>query len=390
MLFALGSGIAFAEQDDGAQTTDPALSSPPPADPGPEVIADRTANSQTFRLPNGELQARVYESPVNYLDNEGDWKPIDEDLEEAANGLLLNADNRFELTLPQRMGSGAVRLAEDGQWVSYRLLGQASEAAEVEGNSASYEASTPGTQFDLASIATGVKEQIELADPAQPNSFSFELDASHGLTPSLEADGSLQFRDEEGHLFSTLPPPVVSDSSPGGATSYDAVAYDLQPASEGWRLTLSVDQDWLSDSERIWPVRIDPTLTVKSPSLDCSIGSLPAPEGWGKCASPSNATLYATYNQTEGQAQRSLLRFDLSSIPTNAYVSSATVSLYAPTAAENTAGVEMRRVTKPWTSALNWRRYESNPTGGLWATPGGDYTAEGADILTTQRGSQAG
>jgi RHS repeat-associated protein len=390
MLLALGSGIAFAEQDDSAQATDPVLSSPPAADPGPEVIADRTANSQTFRLPSGELQARVYESPVNYLDNEGDWKPIDEDLEEAANGSLINADNRFELTLPQRIGSGAVRLAEDGQWVSYRLLGQASEAAEVEGNSASYEASTPGTEFDLASIATGVKEQIELSDPAQPNSFSFELDASHGLTPSLEADGSLQFRDEEGHLFSTLPPPVVSDSSPGGATSYSAVAYDLQPASEGWRLTLSVEQDWLADSERIFPVRIDPTLTLKSPSLDCSIGSLPAPDGWGKCASPGNALLYATYNQTEGQAQRSLLRFNLGLIPTNAYVSSATVSLYAPTAAENTAGVEMRRVTKPWTSALNWRRYESNPAGGLWATPGGDYTAEGADILTAQRGSQAG
>ncbi len=390
MLLILGSGIAFAEQDDGGQSTDPILSSPPAADPGPEVIADRTANSQTFRLPSGELQTRVYETPINYLDNEGEWKPIDESLEEAANGSLVNADNRFELTLPQRMGSGAVRLTEDGQWVSYRLLGQASEAAEVEGNSASYEASTPGTEFDLASLATGVKEQIELSNPAQPSSFDFELDASQGLTPSLEPDGSLQFHDEEGQLFSTLPAPVVSDISSGGATSYDAVAYDLQPDGEGWRLTLSVKRDWLSDSERVWPVRIDPTLTLTSPSLDCSIGSLPAPDGWGKCASPSNVLLYATFSQTEGQAQRSFLRFDLSAIPTNAYVSSATASLYAPAAAENTAGVEMKRVTKPWTSALNWRRYESNPMGGLWAAPGGDYTAEGADILTAQRGSQAG
>jgi hypothetical protein len=48
MLLALGSGIAFAEQSESGNEvaqTDASLSTPPPAEPGPEVVAARTASS---------------------------------------------------------------------------------------------------------------------------------------------------------------------------------------------------------------------------------------------------------------------------------------------------------------------------------------------------------
>jgi len=49
LLLAIGSGIAFAEQDE-AGSTDPALSEAPTAEPGPEVVADRTATSRTLNF----------------------------------------------------------------------------------------------------------------------------------------------------------------------------------------------------------------------------------------------------------------------------------------------------------------------------------------------------
>jgi hypothetical protein len=37
-------------------------------EPGPEVVADRTATPQTFELPGGALETRIFPSPINYRD----------------------------------------------------------------------------------------------------------------------------------------------------------------------------------------------------------------------------------------------------------------------------------------------------------------------------------
>ena len=68
-LFALAvlvSGLALANDEDlsGGVTQDP------PAQIVAELPALRTATSQTFELSNGEREARLYESPVNYRDDD--------------------------------------------------------------------------------------------------------------------------------------------------------------------------------------------------------------------------------------------------------------------------------------------------------------------------------
>src|SRR5260221_10849908 len=88
-LVICGTGIALAAPD-GSESP-PAitqLSSAPQPDPGPELESKRTATSDTFRLAGGALETRVYESPINYRDAEGDWQPIDEGLEELPGGGL--------------------------------------------------------------------------------------------------------------------------------------------------------------------------------------------------------------------------------------------------------------------------------------------------------------
>jgi RHS repeat-associated protein len=390
VLVVCGTGITFAAE--GASTTDEtSLSAAPEESEGVELPSKRTATSDTFRLPSGALETQLYESPVNYRDNEGDWKPIEEGLEYAQGKALANGANSFDLSLPAKMGAGAVRLSEEGQWVSYKLLGEETQPAELQEGIASYE--TPsGPAFDLSGLANGVKEQIELTDSSQPSSFRFELDASSGLVPSIEEDGSLAFRDGEGEVFASLPAPTVTDSAPEAVASSDAVGYTLQERSGGgWLLTLEVNREWLSSPDRVLPVMIDPTLTVESPSLDCMIRSLPASEGTGACGVKGQQSLQASYIQKENQPERSLLAFNVGTIPKTAYITEAKVKLNSPVAAENTAAVQIRRVTKPWTENVNWRRYAIQGNGGLlWATPGGDYTSEGAEVLTSKRGSGAG
>jgi RHS repeat-associated protein len=193
-----------------------------------------------------------------------------------------------------------------------------------------------------------------------------------------------------------MPAPTMSDSSPEGPQVSEAVQYKLEPGGGGeWRLVLEADRGWLTQPERSWPVRIDPTLTAL-PSLDCTYGGTKGAAGWRICASSGGKELSTRHVpqwlKPNGSEQveswtRSALRFNLGAIPANSYVHDAAVGLYAPSTAVNTSGLELRRATKSWTANLNWRTYNGSH---FWTKEGGDYTSEGASESTSERGSQAG
>lgn len=342
---------------------------------GVEIPDLRTATSDTFLLPGGQRETRLYQSSVNYRDEDGGWEPIDESLDETAAGGLTNAANSFDLQLPEQMGAGSVRLSQDGQWLSYRLLGAQTGEAEVEDGTAVYDSAGGDLSFELHSLANGLKEEIVLADNSQPRRYSFALDFSDGLTPTLAEDGSIEVEDPEGVLFATLPAPTISDAS--GAPPSDAVHYDLQEGSDAgtWTLAVEADEAWLSDPDRAWPVTIDPSAFFAT-EQDCSVGSTPLPAGWSACGAGGSKELITAYSQIEKQPVRTFLRFNIGkSIPWDSYISKAVMKLWAPKAAENTvSGLETRRVTQNWNTTLNWQRYKE---GGNWSTPGGDFTSEG-------------
>jgi len=387
-LLSVASSGARADEGQSTEAEVPA---------GVELPDKRTATSDTYRLPGGALRTEVFAGPVNYETDDGEFKPIEEELEEAPDGSITNGANSFDLQLPEQMGEGAVRLSEEGDWLSYRLLGQGTEAAEVEGATASYDTGN-GSSFELHSLADGVKEEIILDNTLAPSFYRFALDFSAGLQPSLEDDGSIKVKNAKGELFATLPVPTISDSSDAPPTG--AVHYSLQEGSEAghWTLTVEADEAWLSDPERIFPATIDPSAFIFT-EQDCTIGSVPAPKGWSQCGSSGATELAAGYVQSESQPIRSFLRFKLGNnlspvIPANAYISKATLRLYAPKAAESTVpGLETRRVTQDWTTKLNWEQFKTNNFLGAykWTTPGGDFTSEGkAEVLTASRGSGAG
>jgi RHS repeat-associated protein len=390
LALGLDGGIASGDGEVPAEEA--------PSEQRTELPGERTATSNTFRLASGELQTDLYETPVNFEDEEGKWKPIDEELEETSSG-ITNGANSFDLKLPQQVGSGAVRLSEEGQWVSYRFLGTPTEAAEVEGNAAAYEAQSGRFDFELLSLADGVKEAITLNDPSAPSTYRYEMQLAQGLEPQLTEDGSIAIRDSEGKLFATVPAPTIEEAGNGLAGPSDAVHYSLEEGAEGsWVLSVEADEAWLHSPERKLPITLDPGL-VKSAAtnLDCMIGSLPAPKGWSACGASGTKELTVAYSQTEKQAVRTFLRFDMGTslsplIPTNSYVQSAKLSLYSPKEAENTPALETKRVTKSWSTKINWEEYDKEfLTGKKWTTPGGDFTSEGnAEVTTAVRGAKAG
>jgi RHS repeat-associated protein len=209
--------------------------------------------------------------------------------------------------------------------------------------------------------------------------------------PVLTKGGSVLFRDSGGQEVASIPPPSVTDAD-SLAPNQEQVHYEIAPRGDNaWLLIVSVDPDWLEGAGRSWPVRIDPTMTAEEPNLDCVIGGKSGQEGWIDCADWGRPNLLAGYNAELNSAEdnwyRSLMYLPTGEIPHGADVTSAELMLYAPEAAQNTSGVAVHQVTKPWTWQANWKRYTQ---GQLWAAQGGDYVPEALGEVKTPGGGGAG
>jgi RHS repeat-associated protein len=362
-----------------------------------ELVQERTATSDTFEIENGERETRIYESPVNFEDSEGIWKPINEELEAAPNGAITNGANSFDLSLPEQVGEGAVRLASEGQWVSYRYLGPATEAAEVEGSSATYEGQGSQPSFELKSLANGLKESIILADPSQASDYRFELDASVGVSPEIMDDGSIAFKDQSGEVVADMPAPSISDAAKPEEASR-AVHYALEADSSHWILSVEVDPEWLNAPGRLFPAVVDPSVLIGSPEKDCIIANTTENEMCGNTGY-SYLTSKAKYLENgETQLARTLLQFNLTPIPKSSYLTSGTIGLYSAKEATNVSRVDLYDLSHWWESTAtrhpDWLHYsDDGHDHNRWTNPGGDYGAHmstPAFITTAGRGSQPG
>src|SRR4029077_19187147 len=314
------TGIALAAQEEFESPPPAPQLSSPPQDVGTELPSKRTTTSDTFLLPDGSRETRIFENSINYRDTEGDWKPIDEGLKELEGGGLSNGPNRFDIHLPEKLGSGPTRLSIDGEWVSAKLAGSQTEEAQLQGETATYESASGDAIFAFESLPNGLKEDIEIADPSAPHSFVFELDTSAGLTPEAAEDGSIRLHDESGRRVAELPPPILLDSTPGEPQVSHDVHYELAPgADHGWLLTVNAETEWLAKPDLTWPIHLDPTMTLPSPELDCAIVATEGSEGSGLCGSKGQKQLYGRYRHvmfsnctSKEEWARSLLRFNLS------------------------------------------------------------------------------
>ena len=104
-----------------------------------------------------------------------------------------------------------------------------------------------------------VKESILIEKPQEQYAYSFVLDLQ-GLTPTLEADGSVLLRGADGEPVYEIPAPYLADAD--GATSLEDAAYKLERISGGYLLTVEADPEWMNAPERAYPVTLDPTILL--------------------------------------------------------------------------------------------------------------------------------
>jgi hypothetical protein len=230
---------------------DEKTSVPAATQPGPlEKVYDNADGTQTTEFAG---------SPVNYRRADGTWAPIDTRLvPDQKEGGWRNAADSVDLKLAS--SATAPELAkvtfDERHSVAYSMAGVSGGVADAAGSTVTYRGVAPGVDLRLEARPGGLKETVVLASGKAPASFVFPLKLT-GLTARLKG-GQVELADETGAVRGVIP----AGTSVDAAGKPGEVGYELIQQGGGPALKVSVDEQWLRDPKRAFPVEVDPTVQV--------------------------------------------------------------------------------------------------------------------------------
>lgn len=288
-----------------------------------EVTEMREESVKYFLCDDGSYIAATYAAPVHYNEN-GVWKEIDNTLTPSSKSgeTVYSTKGGLNVTVPSDLGSGKRFTATNGSYtisfgvksIDNSLSAQAkvvetdalpsvvkmnstadisdekvtassmaqkvetltekqkvekfnNEQMTVDKQSAAVVYKGFNQQSDLEYIVTSnsLKENIVVYKPQDEYVYSFDLD-SDGLIPVEQPNGSIILVESEAsqEAVFTLDAPYMYDAN--GAESYD-IELSIKENGDEYVVMVEADSTWLNNSEREFPVVIDPTWSAPNSKI---------------------------------------------------------------------------------------------------------------------------
>jgi len=209
---------------------------------------------------------------------------------------------------------------------------------------ATFEQVLPGVDAELTPLRDGIKEVFVLHSPSSTRDLEFDIDLQ-GLMARLTELGEVEYLDADGEVVAVTPMAFMEDSASEGS-GMGRVEYQLSQSDAGTTLTMDLDDEWLDDPDRQWPVRVDPSLVQLTAWNDDTF----ALQGW-----PANWSQHPelrTGTDTGGTYRyRSFMHFSTAAL-SGKVIDSAVLSLWgvhSPSCTERR--VDLLRVTESWTGS---------------------------------------
>ncbi|MBM3933541.1 MAG: DNRLRE domain-containing protein [SAR202 cluster bacterium] len=333
-----------------------------------EILQKRTSKSKTVLNVDGTYTDTVYSSPVHYEESPGVWRDIDNTLRPSlAEGYAFEKTaNSFTAMFGDVSSADGVKVALGDQAISFGLEGAAEVEPVVEGNKITYPEVYPGVDLVLTVNSDGVKEEIVLKQPVKDASFTFTVGTA-GLDVRENEDGTIGLYSGDKQVM-YMPKAFMYDSG-NNDVGHPNRSSDVSMEIKDGYLIITPNAEWLADSSRVYPLVIDPTITMQpdaTSAKDTSFESdTPTVNYHGD---------YLTVFSYAGYYSRALVQFDLSHIPASATIDSADLSLYAfDWFVNDDVTLNVHAVTNPWTEAgATWQTRDGSTN---WTSTGGDFYA---------------
>ncbi|WP_406192102.1 DUF6531 domain-containing protein [Kitasatospora sp. NBC_01560] len=362
-----------AKNVDPAKSFDPATSK--------ELPQQRTAQQRTFQNTDGTFTTRSYPQPVNFRRSDGSWAAVDSTLipaGKASAGRAAPTQDGWTTTSGERElklavtanADPLVRLQlGDGVSVGYALQGATAAQGAAKGSTITYPDARPQADVSMVAGSSSFKEILTLKAASAPTEWVFPL-RLQGVTASLNADGAVVFTDGSGAVRGRMPAGWMEDSASApnsgeGAVS-GGVSYELVSLDGGQALKVRLDEVWLHAPERVYPVKVDPSLSsVKA--VDGTYAESP----YNLDFSGDGILKVGTYDAGKHQAS-SFIRFNgIENSLSNATVLGARLSLFDAWSASCTPRtVSIHPITQDWQEGTAATRLLPGPsTGPALAAP---------------------
>ena len=342
-----------------------------------EIIGKRTETSKTFRMSDGSFVVAEYGKKVHFADENGELQDYDNTLSSADASLsdaedfsgVANAESDVQIKLANNSNSNnLLKIQKDEYKVSVHPVDadktkavevnaqdSASDGTDIESaatldkysSGAVYKDIYAGVDFEYIIYGNSVKENIIVKEALDSYTFTFELKI-HGLTPSLQPDGSVTLCNEADEVVFVIPKGVMYDSN---GESSDEVGYTLTHKNgKKYILTVTASEEWINAEERVFPVTVDPTFT-------------PADNGTNtedvQISDSGTVYSYTATQMTVGysgsyQNQVLIKAKSLSELPDSAVIVDAKLNMYKASATSSVT-VNAYTVTEEWSSStVTW------------------------------------
>jgi RHS repeat-associated protein len=361
----------MAQEDSQApSSTEEVSTSAVPAAPE-EMTDERTVTSRTFQNPDGSFTTEVHAGPIHYKAANGNLRPIDTTIVESDNPSWAyeTRSASYELLIPHDLADQGLIVRQDGHEIEFRPQG-AGGAPTVTDSTVTFHDAYPGVDLTYEATPTGVRELIVVQNEQAMQDFVFDVDPG-ALDATVQPDGSVTLEDSVEKVAVLDAPYAYEEADPASITP-QAVDLDVTEQVDGeLEVAIETAEAWFGDVARDYPVVIDPTITLRPASQDCTISG-------GSSQNDSSCGTSANYIRAgfNGSPRRGLIKFNLSSIPANATVSDGTIALYLDaTQSLNSNSDEYRlwRLTRNWTDEATWNKFDGQNN---WSNAGGDFETD--------------
>jgi RHS repeat-associated protein len=231
-------------------------------------VVGRDAESTTYRRLDGMETVRLYGEPVNFRDADGEWRAIDTKVVADDSGGFRNSAGPTRFTFAGDTSlAEPVGIAGEGWSMRFGLQGAAEDKqASTEGSTVTYGDVSPGLDLTYEVGAGSLKETIVLRDvPAAEREGRFRFPISlEGVSAVAQEDGVALVNSSD-QVIARIPDGNMWDSASGEAGPARSIV-DVGLAVEGDKsfIDVSPSREWLEAPERVYPVFVDPTITLGS------------------------------------------------------------------------------------------------------------------------------
>jgi hypothetical protein len=275
-----------------------------------EEINKREESSKTFLCEDGSYIAVTYSEPVHFKNGEM-WKEID-------NSLILDNDNKYKprasgytIELPDELSDSSNIVAKNDKYslsfsvnpiksesffssqaqrtsvkdlassviysdsnydenpssddpdiIAVEKYNKAVTTVKNQKDALVYKDVFPGVDFEYIVSSGALKENIVVNEPKQEYKYSFDVDFS-GLTPKNNPDGSITLMDGDNIVF-ILSAPYMYDMNRAENTD---IKISIEKSGNKNVLTLVADKEWINSKDRVYPVIIDPTISISTSEI---------------------------------------------------------------------------------------------------------------------------